>query len=127
MTTEKTTRRAILRGGMRISSADCGMTSKPTNRNGTTASTSMNPPTPPWKSGWVLAVSPPTNAPAMSTRATSSRKDTTKVCTSEVILMPRMLSQVSSTAVIEPMSAQVRCTSKPATVHRWMCSMLGTR
>lgn len=38
-TTATTTSRPIWRAGMFTSSADCGMTSKPTKRNGTTTST----------------------------------------------------------------------------------------
>jgi len=54
---------------MFTSFADCGMTSNPTNRNGTTTSTAKKPAVPPVKSGAMLSVEPPVKEPKTSVEA----------------------------------------------------------
>ena len=125
MKTETTTSRPIFRGGMSISSADWGMTSKPTNRNGTAPSTATNPTAPPVKCGCRLAGSPPSALPPSSRTAMRIRKHTTQVWTSPASFTPRMLIHMITSAAMDPVSAQVRWTSKPVMLHRRICSSPG--
>src|SRR3546814_4065981 len=93
---------------MLTSSADCGMTSNPTNRNGTTTSTAKKPAVPPVKSGAMLSVEPPVKEPNTSIKPMTSSSTTTNVCVTPANLTPRMLTVVMTTAAIAPTSAQVR-------------------
>src|SRR5699024_3124440 len=117
MITEMTTSLPTWRSGTLASSADCGMTSKPTNRNGTAIMTAKNPLTPGANIGSRLRAPPPVKAPVSSMSPTSSKNTATKVCTMPAILVPRILIQVRIIAVATPMSAHVRLTSNAATVH----------
>ena len=112
--TATTTSLPICRGATLTSSADCGMTSKPTKRNGTTTSTAKNPPMPPVKNGSMCTVEPPVNDPSTSIAPTISRNNTTKVCTTPASFTPRMLMPVITTAATAPTSAQVKYTCSPA-------------
>ena len=103
--------------GRCISSETWGMTSKPTNRNGTVTSTRKKPAVPLVKNGSMVSTEPRVNAPKIIMSPTISRKRITKICTMEACFTPRMLIAVMMTAVSDPTSAQVRFTSKPATVH----------
>src|SRR5699024_8600392 len=123
--TEITTSLPTCRAGTLASSADCGITSKPTNKNGTAIITAKKPLTPEVNSGSRLRASPPVNAPVRSMRPTTSRNKTTNVCTMPAIFVPLMLIHVRTTAVTTPINAQVRLISKPATVHSGMWLILG--
>ncbi len=103
-----TTNRPIWRAGTFTSSADCGMTSNPTNRNGTTTRTAKKPATPPVNSGCMLSGEPPVNDPNTSIRPMTSSSTTTNVWTTLANFTPRMLMVVMTIAAIEPTSAQVR-------------------
>lgn len=67
------------RSGSRISSADCGMTSNPTKRNGTATRTPSIPATPPVNHGSAVAALPPAAMPVSITNATPTRKATATV------------------------------------------------
>ena len=116
-TTAITTRRPICRGGMFTSSADCGMTSKPTNRNGTTTRTAKYPPIPPVKKGSMFSVDPPVKEPKTSIKPMIRSSRTTKVWATPASFTPRILTPVMTTAATAPTRAQVRCTWLPAISH----------
>lgn len=75
------------RGGMLSSSADCGMTSNPTNRKGTTIITEKSP-VAFVKSGSRLLTDPPVPAPNTRRAPTSSRAPTTMVWTMPASFTP---------------------------------------
>ena len=108
MSTEMNEMLPTLRGGMFTSSAACGITSKPTKRNGTTMSTAKKPPAPPVKKGSKFAPSPPVNAPTICSAPMAKRKMTTNICTPPATFTPRLLMSVMSTATTEPTRAQTR-------------------
>ncbi len=94
--------------GRSISSADCGMTSKPTKRKGTTTSTAAKPANPPVTSGSACSSDPPTPTPTSMRIAMMTRKRTMKVCTTDAGRMPTTLIAVSRTAAAVPMTPQPR-------------------
>ena len=75
------------RGGMLSSSADCGMTSKPTKRNGTTTIT-VKRPRASVKRGSKFATEPPVPAPNTRRAPMTSSVATTIVCTMPASLTP---------------------------------------
>ena len=93
-----------------ISSAACGITSKPTNKNGTITITVMMPPIPPIKLGacTVLEVSGlNSNAPTNSNIPTRKIPTTAVFWNHALTSIPRMFSQVTITEPSIPTPTQV--------------------
>lgn len=94
-------------GGTLTSSADCGMTSKPTKKKGTTTRTASSPALS-VKSGSALLVSPSKSERPTRAKAMTMRKMITELCNRLAALMPRMFRAVRTMLVIVPMSAHTR-------------------
>src|SRR5690625_4371430 len=117
MATEMITSQPIFLDGTLTTSADCGITSKPINRNGIAIRTVKNPAVPGVNSGSILVASPRVAEPKIINTPTTSKKITVKFCAIEACLTPRTFSQVMSSPPITPISAQVKCAVGPATSH----------
>ena len=113
--------------GKSISSADCGMTSKPTNMNGTMTRTDSIPASPPLNNGAALSMSPATTAPDARPSPQRSTTMTTSTCNLAAVRMPRTLITIMAIAASAPVSTQVTLTSQPAIVQRYPLLNPGTR
>ena len=97
----------ISRWGRSISSAACGMMSKPTNIKGTMTSTIVIPVTPSANSGSRLETEPVTPAPLTKKKPTIRISSTTMVWTMATNLTPITFGVVMMTAPAIPVATQV--------------------
>ena len=105
-----------------ISSAACGMTSKPTNIKGTMTITAMIPPTPPMNAGACIEfeVSGLNKTAPMNNNVPTNKMPNTAVFWNQALTsMPRIFSQVTMTDPSIPTPTQVAYTSHPAMVQRY--------
>ena len=125
--TDITKRRPIVLGGKSISSADCGITSKPTSSAGTIIRTAMMPVAGSAMNGLALSISPNTMAPEIRSRPETKITAVTIDCSTATVRMPMTLIQVTRAAAPEPTSTKPKSTSLSRKVHNLPMRILGNR